>query len=68
MFPVTASLPNLPGVSYPDVCTEQPVGNSAFCAYHQTQAISREYPTDVKGFLSFCGTSSKAHIEGYIGG
>ena len=60
MFPVVASLPNFPGVNFPNVCTEEPAGNSAFCAYHLRLAKDRGYPTDVRGFLSYCGVPGKS--------
>ena len=65
MFPVVASLPNFPGVNFPNVCTEEPAGNSAFCAYHLRLAKDRGYPTDVRGFLSYCGVTGKSinHIQ-----
>ena len=54
MFPVTTSI-GLPGVSFPDICPQQPKGNSAFCSHHLEVAEAKNYPTAVKEFLRYCG-------------
>ena len=47
----------------PDVCTEQPHNNtSAFCDYHAKVATEKGYPTDLRGFLKFCGVHKLAGI------
>ena len=53
MFPVTASVPALPGVHYPNVCTNKPSGNKAFCSQHLPVANDRGYPTSVRDFRSY---------------
>ena len=53
MFPVTTSVPALPGVHYPDVCTNKPSGNKAFCSRHLPVAIDRGYPTSVRDFRQY---------------
>ena len=50
-------------LSTPDVCTEQPLNNeTAFCSQHFELAVQRAYPTDVRGFLKFCGATAAAGI------
>ena len=55
MFPVKAAVPGLKGITFPDVCPQQPKGNSVFCPAHLQVAKQRHYPTDLRGFLEFCG-------------
>ena len=51
------------GVNAPDVCTEQPHNNSStFCDYHAKVATEKGYPTDLRGFLKFCGVHKLAGI------
>ena len=54
MFPVKATVPGFKGITFPDVCPEQPKGNCVFCPAHLRVAEERQYPTDLKGFLKFC--------------
>lgn len=54
MFPVKASVPGLKGITFPDVCPEQPKVNSIFCQAHLQVAQERQYPTDLRGFLKYC--------------
>ena len=60
MFPVVCKVPNLPLLNFPSVCTGQPKAKSAFCITHHSKAQGLEYPTDVKGFLHFCGARKTA--------
>lgn len=65
MFPVVTTVPGLAGVNYPDVCTNQPVGNKAFCAHHMKVAKERGYHTSVRDFRRFLqlqGSESKFKI------
>ena len=61
MYPVKVTISGL-SVNFPDVCTEEPINSkSAFCHHHHEVATHHSYPTDVRGFLKFCGTSSCNH-------
>ena len=60
MFPVVCKVPNLPLLKFPSVCTSQPKSKSAFCVAHYSKAEQLGYPTDVKGFLRFCGAQKTA--------
>ena len=57
MFPVKAQV-SLPLVNFPSVCPNQPQGNTAFCSDHLELAQSLHYPTDIKGFVTYCGAKS----------
>ena len=57
MFPVVAKVPGIEGVNFPDVCPEQPHKSTIFCAEHLAVALNKGYPTDLKGFLAFCGSN-----------
>ena len=57
LFPVSSSVPNLPNVRFPNVCPEPLKPRSAFCIEHFSKAQLLGYPTDVKGFLSYCGAT-----------
>ncbi len=59
MFPVTSSVPNMK-VRFPNVCPEQLKPKSAFCVEHYPKAQALGYPTDVKGFISYCGSITTA--------
>ena len=37
-FPVSNSIPGMPRVNFPNVCTKQPLGRSAFCREHHAIA------------------------------
>ena len=63
MFPVSSSVPNLPNVWFPNVCPEPLKPKSAFCIEHYSKAQTLGYPTDVKGFLSYCGAAKTAGIS-----
>ena len=52
--------PNMPLLSFPNVCPEQLKPNSAFCIEHYSKAQSLGYPLDIRGFLSFCGATKSA--------
>ena len=54
MFPIKATVPGLKGITFPDVCPEQPKGNSVFCPAHLQVAQERQYLTDLRGFLKYC--------------
>ena len=59
MYPVRMRIPGLEGVNIPDVCCNQPeTSNVAFCKIHRQLAIQKEIPTDIKGFIKFCGDSA----------
>ena len=69
MFPVVCKVPNLPLLNFPSVCTGQPKAKSAFCITHHSKAQGLGYPTDVKGFLHFCGarkTAGKQRFQYHI--
>ena len=51
MFPVSSSVLNLPKPK------------SAFWIEHYSKAQTLGYPTDVKGFLSYCGAAKTAGIS-----
>ena len=51
MFPVTTCIPGMSKINFPNVCTKQPKGNSAFCCEHHEVALSKSVPTDVRKFL-----------------
>ena len=56
MYPVETIVPGLPGLNYPDVCQNQPLTSKhAFCEYHNSLAIDKKIPTDIKGFIHYCG-------------
>ena len=63
MFPVSSSVPNLPNVRFPNVCPEPLKPKSSFCIEHYSKAQTLGYPTDVKGFLSYCGAAKTAGIS-----
>ena len=57
MYPVEVNIPGI-AVNFPDVCSKEPINSkSAFCKEHHMLAIEKKCPTDVRGFLKFCGTS-----------
>lgn len=58
MFPVTARLPGIPSLNFPDVCTEQLMPKSAFCPNHTEMAAAKGYPTNIKEFLKYCGVNN----------
>lgn len=47
----------IPALTLPDVCTLSPLPGKAFCAQHTKvlEEHSPPIPTDIRGFLSFCG-------------
>ena len=47
----------IPALTLPDVCTLSPLPGKAFCAEHTKvlEEHSPPIPTDIRGFLSFCG-------------
>ncbi len=51
MFPVSTSIPGMRGVNFPNVCTNQPLGRSAFCREHHSIALAKEFPTDIRKVL-----------------
>ena len=51
MFPVSNSIPGMPRVNFPNVCTKQPLGRSAFCREHHTIALSKNFPTEIRKVL-----------------
>lgn len=53
MFPVR-STPGMKGINIPNVCPEQPQGNTAFCSQHLVIAQARGYPVTVRDFVKFC--------------
>ena len=55
MFPVSAGVPGLPTLNVPNICPNQLKKGSAFCEHHFEVALNLNYPTDIKGFLKFCG-------------
>ena len=56
MYPVETIVPGLPGLNYPDVCQNQPLTSKhAFCKHHHAIASEMKIPTDVKGFIQYCG-------------
>ena len=56
MFPIQTIVPGLSGVNYPDVCQNQPMTSKhAFCKVHYEVAIEKKIPTDIKGFVQYCG-------------
>lgn len=58
MYPVKMAIPGLEGVNAPDVCCNQPETNKiAFCHMHKELALQKGIPTDIKGFIKYCGTS-----------
>ena len=57
MFPVTAGVTELPTLNIPDICPRQLKSESAFCEQHHAVAQQLKYPTDIRGFLSFCGVT-----------
>ena len=60
MFPLTSHIPNLPALHFSNVCPRQLKPKSAFGIDHYSKAQSQGYPTDVKGFLTFCGATNTA--------
>ena len=49
-----------PTLNLPDVCTDSPVRGKAFCRNH-CALLEREapdVPTDLRGFLQFCGAKA----------
>jgi len=51
MFPVSNSIPGMPRVKFPNVCTKQPLGRSAFCKEHHAVALSKNVPTELRKFV-----------------
>ena len=50
----------------PNVCPDQPCGNSVFCEEHLKLAGKRGYPTTVKEFLHFCGAQKTLVYNCYM--
>ena len=64
MYPVQVSVPALPLINMPDVCTNQPMNSeNAFCCHHVEVAKTKGYPVKVRDFVKFC--SSKSNILYY---
>lgn len=60
MYPVKVTIPGLPGLTHPDICENQPGSSKeAFCKKHLDLAKEKDVPTDVKGFIQYCGGSAK---------
>ena len=57
MFPVLAGVLGLPTLNVPNICPNQLKKGSAFCEHHYEVALNLNYPTDIKGFLKFCGVA-----------
>ena len=62
MFPVTAGVMGLPTLNIPNVCPRQLKSGSAFCDHHYRVAQELNYPTDIRGFLSFCGATESSKL------
>ena len=60
MFPVHVCQPGMKGLHVPNVCPEEPTGNTIFCKEHRLLAEQRGYPCHVKEFLQYCGASQAA--------
>ena len=60
MFPVYASQPGMQGLHVPNVCTDEPSGNTIFCKDHCLLAEQCGYPIHVKEYLQYCGASQTA--------
>lgn len=61
MFPVKNTVPNIHGLSFPDICPEELNGKKAFCSKHCAVAEEYGYPTDIRGFIKFQHTSTGMH-------
>ena len=49
---------SIPTLNLPDVCTNAPLHGKAFCKQH-CQVLEQQkppIPTDLRGFLEYCGT------------
>lgn len=56
MFPIETTIPGLPEANYPDVCQGQPkTSKHAFCEVHHDVATKIKIPTDIRGFIHYCG-------------
>ena len=63
MYPIETTVPGLPGINYPDVCENQPVSSKhAFCSMHHKVATEKKVPTDIQGFIRYCGGKAKLGI------
>jgi len=60
MYPLETIVPELPGVNYPDVCQCQPMTSKhAFCSVHHEVVVQKKIPTDICGFINYCGGNAK---------
>ena len=56
MFPVVTKVIGVQWLNYPNVCTEEPLPNSAFCLKHSTLAKEQSIPTKLKDYVQFLNT------------
>ena len=66
MFPVKATHLGIHGLHVPNVCPEQPSGNTPFCKEHLIVAQQRGYPCNVKEFLIYCGALKTAGMNEHL--
>ena len=66
MYPIETIIPGLAGINYPDVCQGLPITSKhAFCNAHHEVATEKKVPTDVRGFIDYCG--GKVKFGTYLG-
>ena len=66
MYPIETIIPGLAGINYPDACQGQPItSKQAFCNVHHEVATEKKVPTDVRGFIDYCG--GKVKFGTYLG-
>jgi hypothetical protein len=59
MYPVQVSVPALPLINMPDVCTNQPMNSeNAFSCHHVEVVKTNGYPLKVWDFVKFCSSTS----------
>ena len=56
MFPVVTEVIGVQWLNYPNVCTEEPLPNSAFCSKHCTLAKEQNIPIKLKEYIHFLNT------------
>lgn len=62
MFPVVTKVVGVQWLNYPNVCTEEPLPNSAFCASHFILARAQNIPTKLRDYLQFQKGEGKHYI------
>ena len=62
MFPVTNTVPNFRGLSFPGICPEELYGNKAFCSDHCKVAEKHGCPTNIRSFVKLQKNTSSGDV------